>query len=208
MRPYYFFIIPSTVLGALAFGYAIATTGITPKSYSIPSGSMIPTLEVGEMIFASHNYYRRHAPVPGDVVLFHMPWHGELTTFIKRVVAGPGDRVKMEAGRLVLNGATAARAVLPPLVPDATMQRYRETLPNGRSYEIFEASDSAALDQTAEIVLGPEHYFVMGDNRDHSNDSRNPEFGPIALTFIDDRASIIWLSQDWRRIGRTLQPEQ
>jgi signal peptidase I len=125
------------------------------------------------------------------------------------VVAGPGDRVKMEEGRLTVNGVMTERIILPPLESsdDTDLQHYRETLPNGRSYEIIEKSDSETLDQTPEVVVGTAQYFVLGDNRDRSVDSRIPEFGTIATDWIDDKASIIWLSQDWYRIGKTLQPE-
>jgi signal peptidase I len=209
MRLSYVLIILSIVLGVLGFGYVIATTGLLTTSYSTPSGSMIPTLQVGDMIFASSHYYRSHTPVPGDVVLFHRPWHGELTTFIKRVVAGPGDRVKMEEGRLVVNGVQAQRTALPPLATGdyVDLQHYRETLPNGRFYEILEKGDNEMLDQTPEVLLGAGQYFVMGDNRDNSNDSRVPDFGAIRIEWIDDRASIVWLSRDWHRIGMRLQPE-
>jgi len=199
-------IIPSTLLCLLAFGYVLATTGFPAHRYSIPAGSMIPTLVPGEMIFASGDYYRSHTPVPGDVVLFNMSWHGELTTFIKRVVAGPGDRVRMEGGRLFVNGVQVERTALPPDAAAADLKHYRESLPNGRSYEIVEISDDHFLDSLPETLVEPGHYFVMGDHRDASNDSRNPEFGAIALEAIEDRASVIWLSSNWRRIGKNVQP--
>ena len=133
-------IIPSTVLCVLAIGYVVFTTGNQPRSYSNPSGSMAPTIVPGEMIFASGGFYPSHTPIPGDIVLFNVPREGELTTFIKRVVAGPGDRVKIERGRLYLNGVLVERSPLPP-DPTADDLVYRETLPNGRSYEIAEISD-------------------------------------------------------------------
>jgi signal peptidase I len=198
------------LLGLLALASALTVAVKSVSSYSIPAGSMIPAVVPGEMIFASRHYYRSHAPVPGDIVLFHVPRDGALTTFIKRVVAGPGDRVRMEQGRLVINGVMAERSVLPPLEPvadfTANTQHYRETLPNGRSYEIVEMSDDTALDAIPEILVEPGRYFVMGDYRDRSNDSRNPTFGTIGLDAIDDKASIIWMSRDWHRIGKALQP--
>ena len=199
-------IIPSTVLCLLAIGYVVFTTGIQPRSYSNPSGSMAPTIMPGDMIFASGGFYRSHAPVPGDIALFNLPREGELTTFIKRVIAGPGDRVKMERGRLYLNGALVDRSPLPP-DPAVDGQLYRETLPNGRSYEIAEVSDGEFPDDIPEILVEPGHYFVLGDNRDRSNDSRFPQFGTVPLAAIADKASIIWASRDWRRIGKTLQPD-
>ena len=70
----------------------------------------------------------------------------------------------------------------------------------------MDKSDSDILDETPEILVEPGRYFVMGDYRDRSNDSRNPAFGTVGLDAIDDKASIIRLSRDWRRIGKTLQP--
>jgi signal peptidase I len=196
------------LLGALALAAGLTMAARSVSNYSIPSASMIPTLVPGEMIFASRHYYRSHAPAPGDVVIYHTEENGTLIAFIKRVVAGPGDRVKIEQGRLVINGAMAERVALPPLEQigdfSANTQHYRETLPNGRSYEIVEISDDGALDATLEVLVEPGRYFVMGDYRDRSNDSRG--FGTVGLDAIDDRATIIWLSRDWHRIGKTLQP--
>ena len=199
-------IIALTVLGLLGIGFVVFTTGINPRSYSMPSGSMAPATVPGEMIFASGGFYRSHTPVAGDIVLFNVPRDGELITFIKRVVAGPGDHVKMEHGRLYLNGAMVERSPL-PADPAVHGQLYLETLPNGRSYEIIETSDQGPVDEMTEIVIEPDHYFVLGDNRDRSNDSRNPEFGTVPLAAMADKASIIWMSPDWRRIGKSLQPD-
>ena len=198
-------IIPSTVLCLLAIGYVVFTTGIHPRSYSNPSGSMAPTIVPGDMIFASGGFYENHAPAPGDIALFNLPREGELTTFIKRVVAGPGDRVKLERGRLYLNGVLVERSPLPP-DPAVDGQLYREILPNGRSYEIAEVSDGEFQDDIPEILVEPGYYFVLGDNRDRSNDSRFPQFGTVPLAAMTDKASIIWASRDWRRIGKRLQP--
>ena len=145
-------------------------------------------------------------PVPGDIILFNVAREGVLTTFIKRAIAGPGDRVKIEGGRLYSNGVQVERSPLPP-DPTADDLVYRETLPNGRSYEIAEISDGEFQDNIPEILVEPGHYFVLGDNRDRSNDSRFPQFGTVPLAAITDQASIVWMSRDWRRIGKRVQPD-
>lgn len=200
-------VIPSTVLCVLVIGYVVFTTGTRPGSYSVAAGSMAPTVMEREMVLASKDFYADRAPVPGDVALFDVPRDGVLTTFIKRVVAGPGDRVKLEHGRLYLNGVLVERT---PLPSDPAMDGllYRETLPNGRSYVIAELSDSEFQDDSEEIEVQPGHYFVLGDNRDRSHDSRFPKFGTIPLAAFVGRASIVWMSGDWRRIGKTLQPDR
>jgi hypothetical protein len=84
--------------------------------------------------------------------------------------------------------------------------RRNTDLPNGRSYVIAEVSDGAFTDDMPEVLVEPGRYFVLGDNRDRSNDSRFPQFGTVPLAAIADKASIIWMSRDWRRIGKRLQP--
>jgi signal peptidase I len=158
------------------------------------------------LILASGDFYASHTPIPGDIILFNVPREGVLTTFIKRAIAGPGDRVKIEEGRLYLNGVLVERSPLPP-DPAASDEVYRETLPNGRSYEIAEISDGEFQDDIPEILVEPGHYFVLGDNRDRSNDSRFPQFGTVPSAAIVDKASIVWMSRDWWRIGKRLQPD-
>lgn len=199
-------VIPAIVLGVLAIGYIVFTTGTDPRSFSVAAGSMAPTVMEREMILASAGFYADRAPVPGDIVLFDKQLDGELFTFIKRVVAGPGDRVKFEHGRLYLNDVLVDRTAMPS---DPAMDGllYRETLPNGRSYTIAEISDSEWQDDIAEILVQPGDFFVLGDYRDRSNDSRFPKFGTVPLSTIVGKASIVWMSSDWRRIGKRLQPD-
>lgn len=198
----------TAAVGALAVGYAIARTGFPIESYNIASSSMAPTLVAGDYLFAAQGYYRSHKPERGDVVLHYKP--GSDIVFVKRVIAMPGDRVRLEAGRLYLNGELVERRPSEhPVEPDEVQgARYVETLPNGRFYEIVErAGDEGPLDDFAEIVVEPDHYFVLGDNRDGSMDSRIPEHGTVPLALIIDKASFIFLSHDVERLGRDIQPQ-
>ncbi len=198
----------TAAVGALAVVYTIARTGFPIQSYNIASSSMAPTLQVGDYLFAAQGYYRSHKPERGDVVLHYEP--GTDIVFIKRVIAMPGDRVKLDSGRLYLNGALVERRPSErPAEPDEVRgERYVETLPNGRFYEIVErAGDQGPLDDFAEIVVEPDHYFVLGDNRDGSMDSRTPEHGTVPLALIIDKPSFVFVSHDIDRLGRDIQPQ-
>jgi len=166
-------------------------------------------------------------PEYGDIVIPVHPTRDE--DYIKRVVALPGDRIAVRDGRIVLNGKPVRREVVPPvripyephlmceghpcllaftpyLVRESDGKRYyepptyRETLPNGASYLVIDHRDQP-LDHFDEIVVPEGHVFVMGDNRDHSADSRAPIWerglgGPVPLENIGGRAEFITFSLD------------
>ena len=209
MRFHHIIVATCVVLGVALWGYIFGTTGPPMRGYFSASASMVPSLLAGERVFASSGYCRRHAPVPGDIVIFVI---GDKPPFVKRVVVGPGDRVKMEQGRLVIDGEMLARSPLAhfalqdgqPPVP-----HYLETLANGRSYEILETQgDLGLLDTTEEVTLEPGQYFLLGDNRDASMDSRVEKIGAVALEQIHSRPTIVWFSTDWRRLGKQVQPAE
>lgn len=162
-------------------------------------------------------------PEYGDVVI---PVHPEREEdYIKRVIALPGDRVAVRGGQIVLNGTPVPQRVEPPveipvdpnnpclphdypgarvtLATGETVCRlptYSETLPNGATYRIIDDRPDGPLDEYAEIVVPEGHVFVMGDNRDHSADSREPGsiglMGPVPLENIGGRAELITFSLD------------
>jgi signal peptidase I len=181
---------------AVAAAMVCATTAIAQPFY-VPSGSMEPTIQIGDALLGSkfaYGYSRYSLPygmgpqsahrlfgrLPhrGDVVVFRLPRDPEVT-YVKRVVGLPGDRLQMVHGRLFLNG----RAV--PLKRAGTGQveeedgsrhavaRYIETLPGGGGgHPIFKTGWNGPLDNTALFVVPKGHVFMMGDNRDNSLDSR------------------------------------
>jgi signal peptidase I len=170
--------------------------GALAEPFYVPSGSMEPTLQIGDALLASKFAYgyssaslpiqvnlpetgRVFGEVPkrGDVVVFR--WPGDRSqAWVKRVVGLPGDRIQMRQGQLFINDHAAS------LKPDGIGQaedenggvepayRYVETLPDGVSHAIFKMRDNGRLDNTAEVTVPPDHLFVMGDNRDNSADSR------------------------------------
>jgi signal peptidase I len=165
------------------------------EPFSIPSGSMVPTLLVGDYLFVSKNTYgySRYSfpmgvmpiqgriqakPVErGDIIVFAKP-HNERIDYIKRVIGLPGDHIQVKNGRLYINRVMVEREFVGEYeynTADSGMikhKRYKEILPEGREHMIIERSDRGPLDNTAEFIVPENHYFMMGDNRDGSQDSR------------------------------------
>jgi signal peptidase I len=187
-----FWEIIKTLLWAAVIAIVIRTFAYEP--FNIPSGSMIPTLLVGDYLFVSKTAYGyskysfpggivpvegriwEGEPKRGDVVVFRPPGEPE-TDFIKRVIGLPGDRVQMRNGILNINGEPVQRQRIEDYVdpddPSRPIPQYLETLPGGVTHRILEAEgDLGTLDNTPVYVVPPDHYFMMGDNRDRSNDSR------------------------------------
>jgi len=190
---------PVQIVGFVAA--VLIAKGALAEPFYVPSGSMEPTLMIGDALLASKFPYgygtsslpslpiqidvpetgRIFAETPkrGDVVVFR--WPGDRSqAWVKRVVGLPGDHIQMRRGRLFING----RAV--ELKPDGKGQvedngghhwpadRYVETLPNGVSHLIFKTRDNGPYDNTPEVTVPAGDLFVMGDNRDNSADSRVP----------------------------------
>jgi signal peptidase I len=187
----------------LAFG--IRTFLFQP--FDIPSTSMSPSLNQGDYIFVSKRAYDREPPQRGDIVVFR--FHGE--DFVKRIAAVPGDRVQMRDGTLLLNGRAVARKRIADFADtdvfgvQRNIARYWETLPSGRSYATLQLSGDAPQDNTEIYAVPPQSYFVLGDNRDNSNDSRlgvgyvarGAIVGKVVVKFADrQHKTMIWAPVD------------
>jgi signal peptidase I len=175
------------------------------QPFDAPSVSMTPTINEGDYFLVSLQAYSGHDPERGDVIVFHSP----KGPFVKRIAGIPGDQVQMSGGRFVLNG----KAVMRRQVEDFSIEdfdgkmravkQYSETLPSGRSYRTLDIIDGSGFDDTQVFVVPPDHYFVMGDNRDNSDDSRGSEgfiargdiVGRVAFKFVDGRSGdLAWSS--------------
>jgi signal peptidase I len=203
------------ILQALIIALVIRSVLFQP--FNIPSGSLIPTLFVGDYVMVSKFSYGwsrfsvpfvssflpagrfwAAAPKRGDVAVFKLP-SDPSTDFIKRVIGLPGDHIQMKSGRLFINGIMAPReadGTFP--AKDASGRvfaapRYIETLPNGVSHVVIEVDgDAGEYDSTPEFVVPSDQYFMMGDNRDNSDDSRI--IGPVPFENFVGKAQIIFFS--------------
>ncbi|MBI3420175.1 MAG: signal peptidase I [Proteobacteria bacterium] len=206
------------------------------EPFSIPSGSMVPTLLVGDYLFVSKYSYGYSArsvglgfvqdllkvklpqgrfpdgfkPRRGEVVVFKLPSDGT-TDYVKRLIGLPGDKIQMQGGRLTINDKMLERKTQgtydlggDDLEQDHPYFRrlfrmqgrlYDETLPEGKQHPILEMTDEGRLDNTAVFTVPAHMYFVMGDNRDNSQDSRvQSRVGFVPEENLVGRAEIIFFS--------------
>ncbi len=211
------------VLQALALAMVVRIFFYQP--FNIPSGSMKDTLLVGDYLFVSKLSYgysrysfpfgstifgspkfsgRMFASLPkrGDVAVFKLPRDNH-TDYIKRVIGLPGDEVQMKNGVLYINKQIVPKKLVGTFDTFEDGRRvknipiYEETLPEGRKYRVLDADTTGQLDNTEPFKVPAGHYFMMGDNRDNSTDSRvRIEFGVgfVPLENFVGRADIIFFS--------------
>ena len=203
-----------TLVYAVAIALAVRTLLFEP--FNIPSGSMKPTLLVGDYLFVSkfaYGYSRFSLPFAlplfsgrifdrlprrGDVAVFKLPSDNK-TDYIKRVVGLPGDHVQVRDGLVYINDKPVE------VTPDGTFDddydgrtvsvpQLIEQLPDGARHKILDLTSTGSLDNTGVYVVPPEHVFAMGDNRDNSLDSRVENVGYVPVENLIGRAEILFFS--------------
>ncbi|MBF0162155.1 MAG: signal peptidase I [Magnetococcales bacterium] len=214
----------------MAVGIALLIRTFLVEPFKIPSGSMIPTLLVGDYLFVSKLTYGHRIPFTrerlgmgsgprrGDVAVFEYP-QDPRKDYIKRVIGLPGDRVVYRNKRLYLNGEPVGYEATGQFIyqnehgQEVESLRLSEQLPQGgkaenRSHAVLVRPFSYS--DTTDTTVPPGHYFVMGDNRDNSNDSRVWGFVP-AYRLVGEALAIFW-SWDhqesrlrWERLGQVIR---
>lgn len=190
------------------------------QPFRIPSSSMEGSLEVGDYLFVSkYSYGYSIYSIPlispahaaedrllegpaerGDVVVFRLP-SDPSQDYIKRVVGLPGDRIQVIAGVLHINGVPVKLEKIEDRVEilgdgtEMNVPRFMETLPNGVQHVVLNRDDDSTFDNTKEFKVPPGSYFMMGDNRDNSNDSRG-DVGFVPVANLVGRAQVVFFSHD------------
>ncbi|MET4683468.1 signal peptidase I [Brevundimonas faecalis] len=206
-----------TVVFALLIAFVLRVLLFQP--FTIPSASMEPNLYEGDYIVVSKwSYgYSKHSipwspplfdgrvlgkdPTRGDIVVFKLP-RDDKTDYIKRVIGLPGDKVQMIANKLYINGApvkdvVVSRAEMADMFGPRPVTQVRETLPNGKSFMTQDFGPGGDLDDTPVYEVPAGHFFMMGDNRDNSIDSRvemSAGVGMVPAENLVGKAEIILFS--------------
>src|SRR5918995_3195798 len=215
------------IIQALLIAVVVRTVLFQP--FNIPSGSLIPTLLIGDYLFVSkYSYgYSKHSipfspaifsgrifgaePKRGEIAVFKLPKDNS-TDYIKRVIGLPGDKIQVIGGVLHINGQPVQRERVEDYKTTdlygrtVSVPQFRETLPGGVTYNVIERDvDRGYWDNTNVYTVQPGHFFMMGDNRDNSTDSRDEaSVGFVPFENLVGRAEIIFFSIDegasWRKV--------
>ena len=212
----------SSNLGTLVLALlaALVIRSVAFEPFSIPSGSMKPSLQVGDYLFVSKYAYGfsrysfpwqlvpiservlEREPERGDIAVFKFPPNPK-SDYIKRIIGLPGDTIQIRDGVLYLNEVAVPRTALgEERVTDRhgatqTYQVFRESLANGRDWLVYDATPIGALDNTDLYRVPEDHYFALGDNRDQSSDSRLLDrVGFIPAENLVGRAEVVFISFD------------
>ncbi len=202
----------------LAVVLAVTVRSLAYEPFHIPSGSMKSNLLIGDYLFVSkYSYgYSRYSfplgipffkgrilasgePQRGDVVVFRYPPNPRID-YIKRLIGLPGDKVQVKDGIVYINGKALERKFVDDFSDSENnmvkvIPRFTETLPEGKVITILKEKGVDAANNTPEYVVPEGKYFMMGDNRDNSRDSRF-EVGFVPAENLVGRAEIIWFSTD------------
>jgi signal peptidase I len=193
----------SLVLAVVAL--SVATQVFVCEAFQIPASSMMPTLMIGDHIFVRK---WQKTPARGDVIVFRYPLSPR-EDYIKRVMALPGETIEVRDRQVLIDGRPLTQRELAEPCPDERHEcKVAEESVGSRSYRVLHSSRRTA--DFGPVTVAPGHYFVMGDHRDNSNDSR--VWGTVAADLVKGVAAVVWWSRDprdgelrWSRMGTSVR---
>jgi signal peptidase I len=202
------------------------------QPFTIPSASMEPNLFEGDYVIVAKYPYGlsrhsiplspplfsgrifAHPPARGDIIVFKLPRDKTFKTdYVKRLIGLPGDRIQVKAGVVFINDKPVTRKAAPDGTEDMgygvmkAVQRFQETLPNGRTFLINSFGPDGDVDNTGVYLVPQGEYFMMGDNRDNSLDSRFPAevgVGYVPAEDLEGKAEFVLLS--WKPGASIFKP--
>ncbi|HUN45834.1 MAG TPA: signal peptidase I [Stellaceae bacterium] len=186
------------------------TPAVFSHFYHVTDGTMSPQILPGEWIWVRRRYYCTSAPQRGNLAVL-APTRADEHYWLGRIVGLPGDRVQIQNGRLAINGTPVEQEWLQSEIHDRPsgaprhVSLFTESLPRGPRYRIEIDDPHGAMENTAEITVPADHYYVLGDGRDQSYDSRAPAVGPVPRALIVDRPVWILWGETWNRVIRRIQ---
>jgi signal peptidase I len=179
---------------------------ILMMKFSIPASSMYPSLQIGDYLLAAPLAYDSSLE-RGEIALMYVGEGERRSVWVKRIIGLPGDRIAVREGQLIINGSPVERRAIGTreIEHGASVPAFEETLPGGRTIEVLDADPNSPFDNFREVTVPADHYFVLGDNRDNSYDSRAMDrVGFIPREAFVGKPKIIYFSwgEQGLRLGR------
>jgi signal peptidase I len=184
------FIVP--VLFAIFFRFSIL------EPFDAVSVSMSPAINSKDYFVVKKYAYHGLHPARGDIVIFGVGLPPKIDTYVKRVVGMPGDTVQLKEGVVFINGTELVRRKIddfalkqPGKAVTHSIAQFEETLPEGKHFRILQEFTGGEFNNTEEVRLPSDNYFLLGDNRDNSIDSRMPKIGLVPKDAIVGKAAFV-----------------
>jgi signal peptidase I len=162
------------------------------EPFHLPGASMSPNVNINDYLFAEKFAYNEQPPQRGDIIIFKVPKLHNIN-YIKRIIGLPGENIQIKEGIVYINGLALEQKKIADFhlhdSKNTILPQFTEITPEGKTYEILNESTTIPLNNTQLYIIPENHYFVLGDNRSHSYDSRKNDIGFISREDILGKAT-------------------